>query len=88
MKENFGLVKKSWGYDINSIDDQGVRFTMHILAGKIMRNCKAKEVLAIVISLAAQCSPGVQINWDTYLCEEFFTDFREARKQGKTFHYT
>ena len=50
MKEKFSLVKKSHGYDINSIDDQGVCFAMHILVGKIMRKCKANEV-PVVISL-------------------------------------
>ena len=43
MKEKFGLVKKSRGYDINSIDDQGVCFSVHILAGKIMKKCRANE---------------------------------------------
>jgi len=42
--------EKSHGYDINSIDDQGVCFAMHILVGKIMRKCKANEV-PVVISL-------------------------------------
>jgi len=59
MKERFNLVKKSQGYDINSIDDQGVCFVVHILERKIMRKCRVNEVLASVVSLAMKCSPGV-----------------------------
>lgn len=59
MKEMFRLVNKSRGYNINSIYDQGVCFVAHILAGKIMRKCRANEVPTAVVSLATQCSPGV-----------------------------
>ena len=52
MKEKFGPVKKSWGYDINSIDDQGVCFTAHIFAGKIMSKCVANQVHVLVAYLA------------------------------------
>lgn len=56
MKEKFGLVKKSQGYDINSINNQGVGFVTHILAVKIMRKCRANEIPAIVVSLdIVQC---------------------------------
>lgn len=51
MKEKFGLGKKFHRYEINSIEDQGVCFTAHILVGKIMRKCRANEVLATVVSL-------------------------------------
>jgi len=56
MKEKFRLVTKLWGYDINSIDEQGVHFIMHILAGKIMRKCKANEATATIVSLVVQGS--------------------------------
>jgi len=62
MKDKFGIIKMSCGYDINSIRDQGVRFTKHILARKIMRKFKENEVLVTMVSLAAYCSVGVQFN--------------------------
>ena len=52
MKEKYGLVKKSHGYKINSIKDQGVQFTADILVWKIMRKCRANEVPIVVVSLA------------------------------------
>jgi len=39
MTERFGLTKGKEGYDINSINDQGVHFAAYILAGKIMMKC-------------------------------------------------
>lgn len=44
MKQKFGLVNNSCVYVINSIEDQGVHFTAHILVGKITRKCRANEV--------------------------------------------
>ena len=52
MKEKFRLVKTLRGYDINSIDDQGVCFTAHIFAGKIMSKCVANQVHVLVAYLA------------------------------------
>jgi len=58
MKEKFRMVKKSCGYDINSISDQGVSFVAHILVRKIIRKWRANEVPTTVVSLATQCSDG------------------------------
>jgi len=52
MKDKFGIVKKSHGYEINSINNQGVCFTTHILAGKVMQKCRANEIPIAVVSLA------------------------------------
>jgi len=52
MKETFRLVKKSHGYEINSIGDHHFCFTAHILVGKIMRKCRGNEVPSILVSLA------------------------------------
>ena len=52
------MVKKSCGYDINSISDQGVSFVAHILVRKIIRKWRANEVPTTVVSLATQCSDG------------------------------
>lgn len=52
MKEKFRLVNKSHKYEIKSIKDHGAHFIAHILVGKIMRKCRANEVLVVVVSLA------------------------------------
>ena len=59
MKEKLKLVNKFWGYAISSIYDPAVKVAKQILAGKIMRKCRADEVLALVVTLAAQCTEGV-----------------------------
>jgi len=59
MKEKFKLVKKPHGYSITSITNPAVQVATQIIAGKVMRKCHADEVLAPVISLAAQCTKGV-----------------------------
>jgi len=62
MKEKFKLVKKPHGYAISSICDPTVKVTTQILEWKVMRKCRANEVLALVVTLAAQCTEGVQFN--------------------------
>lgn len=52
-----------------------------------MRKCHVDEVPMPVISLAAQCTEGVQFNWKNYLCCEFLANCREAYELGKMFHY-
>lgn len=39
-----------------------------------MRKCRADEVLAPVVSLAAECVEAVQFNWERYLCSEFLAN--------------
>lgn len=87
MKIKFRLVKKSRGYAISFISDGVVEFSAQILEGKILWKCPVNEVSAPVVSLAAQCSQGVQLNWEKYLCHEFLEDFCEAQEDGKLFHY-
>jgi len=53
-----------------------------------MRKCCADEVLAPIISFAAQCAKGVHYNQAQYLCKEFLENYREAWDEGKAFHYT
>lgn len=59
MKEKFRLVKKPHGYAISRISDPTVKVANQILAGKVMRKCRANEVSVPVITLVAQCAEGV-----------------------------
>lgn len=52
-----------------------------------MRKCHADEVSTLVVTLAAQCTEGVQFNWSDYLHGEFLESCREAQELSKTFHY-
>lgn len=39
-----------------------------------------------MVSLATQCSIGVQFNLAAYLCKEFMVDCREVHEEEKMFH--
>jgi len=86
MKDKFKLVKKSCGYSISSIMDPAMKVVTKILARKVMRKCRVDEVPVPVVSLAAQCVEGLQVNWAHYLCSELLSDYREAQDPNKTFH--
>jgi len=47
---------------------------------KVMRKFHDNEVLATVITLAEKCAEGVQFNWVEFLCEEFLSNYKEARE--------
>lgn len=40
MKNDYGIIKKYWGYNIISINNEAMCFTTSILAIKIMRKCR------------------------------------------------
>jgi len=78
MKEKFKLVKEPRGYAIMSIFDPIVKVETQILVEKVMQKCRADEVSALVIALAALYAEGVQFNWAHYLYSEFLVNCREA----------
>lgn len=88
MKKKFKLENKKRGYAISSINNPTVKIAIQILVGKVMQKFCVDEVLAPVITMAAQCMEGFQFNWVNYLCIEFLANYHEAQEQGKTFHYT
>jgi len=53
-KKKFKLEKKKIRYVISSINNVAVKFTMQILAGKVMWKCRADEVPMPVVALAMQ----------------------------------
>lgn len=61
-------MKKARGYSILSTTDLAVQIAMQILTWKVVRKCRAYEVLVPVVSLDAQYVKGVQLNLFGYLC--------------------
>jgi len=53
MKKDYNLLKKSQGYSILFITNQGVQFVAQILAGNVMRKCCVDKVSTPVVSLVA-----------------------------------
>ena len=62
MKKKYKLARTKRGYAISSISDKVVKMTTQILAGKVMRKCRADEEPVPVVALAEQCTEGVQFN--------------------------
>lgn len=62
-KKKFELIKKSDGYSGTSINDPVVKIATQILARNVMWKCRMNNVPVAVISLATQCTKGVQFNW-------------------------
>jgi len=87
MKKKFELIKKPHSYSIKSINNPMVKISTQILANKVMRKCRMDVVPAPMVSLAAQCTEGVQFNWSRYLSSDFLANCREAQDESKTFHY-
>jgi len=86
-KDKFKLVKTLRRYSITSIIDPAMKISIQILTSKVMQKCHSYEVLALVLSLATQCTEGVQFNWSCYLSSEFLTNCCEGQDERKTFHY-
>ena len=62
MKMKYKMGKKKRGYGISNIKDKWVCVATQILANRVMRKCRADEVLALVVALAEQCMEGFQFN--------------------------
>jgi len=59
MKTKYKLEKKKRGYAISNIKEKGVCIATQLVVGKVMRKCRADEVLVPVVTLAEQCAMGV-----------------------------
>jgi hypothetical protein len=60
---------------------------MQVLAYKLLHKCRKDEVPVVVIAATEKCSEGVQMNWATFLVNQFLTDYIEAQEKGTKFHY-
>jgi len=57
MKEKFHNFRGKMGLDVKKIHDDNVRFTMHLLACKLLHKCRKDEV-----PVSEKCVEGVQMN--------------------------
>jgi hypothetical protein len=87
MKEKFDTFRGKRGLDVKSISDKDVRFVTQVLACKLLCKCRKDEVPTAVISATEKCKEGVQMNWATFLVNQFLQDCTEAQEKGTEFHY-
>ena len=67
MKHLYNLQKGGRAFDAIIIEDDTVRFTVQLLAGRLLCTCRPIEVRAIVVALAHCVKEGVEYNWRLYL---------------------
>ena len=53
-----------------------------------MRKCRANEVLAPIVTIAANYAEGYTYNWADYIAKEFLEDVLDAQERGRPFHYS
>ena len=88
MKDCFDLTKGKQGYQTLTIRHQNIRFTVDLLACKVMRKCKPNEVPTVIVSIATNCAEGYSYNWAAYIAKEFLEDIHDAQEKGRPFHYS
>ena len=67
LTKEFNLSKGGKAYDVMDIHDQALRFTIQLLAGHVLRECRPNEVPTTSIKLTAQVKEGHEYNWCLYL---------------------
>jgi hypothetical protein len=87
MKEKFQTFRGKRGLDVKNISDDNVQFATQVLACKLLHKCQKDEVPAAVIAAVEKCIEGVQMNWATFLVNQFLQDCIEAQEKGTKFHY-
>jgi hypothetical protein len=83
MKEKFQTFRGKRGLDVKSINDKNVRFVTQVLACKMLRKCHKDEVPVAVIAAIEKCMEGVQMNWATFLVNQFLQDCTRPRKRAQ-----
>ena len=67
MKHLYNLQKGGRVFDAAINLDDTVRFTVQLLAGRLLHTCCPTEVPATVVDLAHCVKEGVEYNWSLYL---------------------
>jgi hypothetical protein len=78
MKEKFHTFRGKRGLDVMNINDDGVWFVTQVMACKLLCKCCKDEVSAAMIVATEKWSEGVQMNWATFLVNQFLTNCIEA----------
>jgi hypothetical protein len=66
MKEKFNTHKVVCGLDIESINEDCVRFVKQVMSYKLLRKCQRDQVSTCAIEMVEKCIEGVQMNWEMF----------------------
>lgn len=75
-------------YDSVDIEDHTLRFTVQLLAGRVLRKCRPNEVPAGVVDLTLHAKDGKPYNWCLYLLNQLMDDCRATQERNQFFHYS
>jgi hypothetical protein len=87
MKENFNTQRVQCDLDVARICNLTMRFMTQVLACKLLRKLQKDQFPTTVIEVIEKCIEGVQMNWVTFLLNQFLIDYEETQYQGTDFHY-
>ena len=86
---DYKLERGGRAYDVSSIQDDILKFTVSLLAGKILFKVRPKEVTGSVIRLAIDTIQGKAFNWSLFLMNSFFQDCAQAQENPlHSFHFS
>jgi hypothetical protein len=88
MKKKYGTEKGSRGIIIRRISDAATRMATKIMACKLLRKCRNKEVSVGVVATTTQCVEGTTLSWAPYLLNIFIDDCKDVQDLGTEFHYS
>jgi hypothetical protein len=86
--KKYGTDRGTRGIIIKRINDATTQMGAKILACKLLRKCHREEVLAGVVTVAAQCAEGTIVSWALYLLKLFLDDCKDAQDLGTEFQYS
>ena len=78
MNKKYGTARGKRGIIIKQIKNVATQLGAKILACKFLRKCRKEEVLAGVITVAAQCAEGTSMSWVPYLLNLFQEECKDA----------
>jgi hypothetical protein len=82
VKAQFGTNRGNRGIVIKDINDPAMRFSMKLMACKLLRKCRKEEAPTGVIAAVVQCAKGIVLSWVPYLLNQFLIDCRDAQDNG------
>jgi hypothetical protein len=82
VKAQFGTNRGNRGIVIKDINDPAMRFSMKLMACKLLRKCRKEEAPTGVIAAVVQCTKGIVFSWAPYLLNQFLIDCRDAQDNG------
>ena len=74
LTKKYNLTRGGKAYNVAQIEDKPLRFTIQLLADRVLWKIRLNQVSGPTIELADTARDGVQYNWALYLLNQFTED--------------